>query len=108
MSRDMDARPQTAATMEVELRRCLGRPFTAPRSTEEGPSASPSGPLGRASAPAPAQTQAPVAVGVAGASSAAGQGYFHGSSTGSPTAQTFVATRTETTPQGTNVKGVTA
>src|SRR5438874_9705011 len=73
MSRDMDARPQTAATMEVELRRCLGRPFTAPRSTEEGASASPSGPLGRASAAAPAQTQtqAPVAVGVAGASSAA-------------------------------------
>src|SRR6476660_4028428 len=26
MSRDMDARPQTAAAMETELRRCLGRP----------------------------------------------------------------------------------
>ena len=38
MSRDMDARPQTAGTMEVELRRCLGRPYEAPRSVEEGSS----------------------------------------------------------------------
>jgi serine/threonine protein kinase len=30
MSRDMDARPQTADALENELRRCLGRPFVAP------------------------------------------------------------------------------
>ncbi|MBF6613876.1 MAG: protein kinase [Chloroflexi bacterium] len=30
MSRDMDARPQSAIAFEQELRRCLGKPFVAP------------------------------------------------------------------------------
>ncbi len=34
MSRDMNARPQTAREMEAELRRCLGVPFVAPQSEE--------------------------------------------------------------------------
>lgn len=34
MSRDMNARPQTAKEMEAELRRCLGVPFIAPQADE--------------------------------------------------------------------------
>src|SRR5207248_1771854 len=37
MSRDMNARPQTALMFEHELRACLGKPYTAP-AEEERPS----------------------------------------------------------------------
>ena len=118
MSRDMDSRPQTAGAMEAELRRCLGRPYEAPRSVEEGSSGPPSGPLGRASGLAQGQVQVTVGagstVGAAGPAGATGtggpagapQGYFQGSATGSPTAPTAVATRSETTPQVSNVNGI--
>lgn len=50
MSRDMNARPQTALIMEHELRACLGRPYTPPVSDDRSaqiqplPNAHPTGP----------------------------------------------------------------
>lgn len=65
MSRDMDARPQSAVIFEQALRRCLGRPFVAPinenaaeasayvlKSAQGTPQKAPSAPT-----PAPAATQ---------------------------------------------------
>ena len=51
MSRDMDARPQSASALEIDLLRCLGVPYEPPRADEmntSGPlkQATPSTPLG--------------------------------------------------------------
>lgn len=53
MSRDMNARPQTAKEMESELRRCLGVPFVAPQSEESATPAIPTLASMRPQQPAP-------------------------------------------------------
>jgi hypothetical protein len=83
MSRDMDARPQTAEAMEFELRRCLGRPYETPRGEDHI-----SGPLGENAPQAAAQPQA---VGAAA-------GYFYSGSSTSPTTPASA-------PQTTGVNG---
>src|SRR4051812_24729988 len=72
MSRDMDSRPQTAEAMELEMRRCLGKPYEAPRSAEDATRTPASGqsPTG----PGSAMQSGPQAAGAAPAGSP--PGYF--------------------------------
>jgi serine/threonine protein kinase len=96
MSRDMDARPQTAEALELELRRCLGKPYEAPRSEDD---AAPGTSHDHSAHSPGVDTQA---AGPAGPTGPAGTppGYFYGGSPGTSTAQATVATQPQVT--GTN------
>lgn len=78
MSRDMDARPQSADAFEKDLRRCLGVEYEPPRSDEahtSGPLAHTSGPMNQAKSPS-APPASPVAA--SGSGTAAGAGMVSG------------------------------
>jgi serine/threonine protein kinase len=111
MSRDMDARPQTAEAMEFELRRCLGRPYEAPKSDEmpADPAQSNGTGIGTGTGTGAAtQAAVPQAVGAGtGAGTAAAAGYFYGGSPAS-TSQTAVATAPSTGVNGSGAASPTS
>jgi serine/threonine protein kinase len=72
MSRDMNARPQTAKDLEAELRRCLGKPFEAPIEEQVVPSSGHSaGPAQDHTGSGPIRPLPVAAAGTAGAGGAA-------------------------------------
>jgi serine/threonine-protein kinase len=86
MSRDMDVRPQTAQSLELELRHCLGKPYEAPYSPT-GPLIGLSEPGASTNSVATAQASSMATATQATQVATAGtppQGYFYGPPASAP------------------------